>query len=216
MKKLSKQQKVWLSLSVLSLVVFVVFTVIVALVDVDQVGLSHLNRFFWRACGRNGIWERLTDWIGYAVILSMVGLIVWQIIQWVMRKSLRRVDVNLLLMDLIFGCLVVVYLFFEIVVVNYRPELENGVAKASYPSSHAMLFATVLPLLIWQVWHYIQNKPWRIVLTVLLVVVLLIGVVGRLLSGVHWFTDILGGMLISVSFVCLYLFVVGYFSKHEN
>lgn len=204
------KSKVWLTLSVLSLIGFVMFTLIVALVDVDQVGLSHLNQFFWRAWGRSSFWEQVTDWIGYLMILAIIGLVVWQIAQWIVRKSLHHVDKNLLLLDLIFGCLIVVYLFFEIVVVNYRPELENGVAKASYPSSHSMLFATVIPLLIWQVWHYVHNKPWRIVFTVLLIAMMSFGLVGRLLSGVHWFTDILGGILISVSLVCLYLFMVKY------
>lgn len=192
----SKKQKVRLSLSIVLLIAFVVFTLIVALVDVDRVGLAHLNQFFWRHCGKNVIWERITDGLGYLVILAMVSVVVWQIVQWVLRKSLRRIDLNLLLLDLMFGCLVVIYLFFEIVVINYRPELEHGIAKASYPSSHTMLFMTVLPLLIWQVWHYVKNKPLCVVLTVVLSILLVMGVVGRLLSGVHWFTDIVAGIMV--------------------
>lgn len=192
----SKKQKVRLSLSIVLLIAFVVFTLIVALVDVDRVGLSHVNQFFWQHCGKNVIWERITDGLGYLVILAMVSVVVWQIVQWVLRKSLRRIDLNLLLLDLMFGCLVVIYLFFEIVVINYRPELEHGIAKASYPSSHTMLFMTVLPLLIWQVWHYVKNKPLCVVLTVVLSILLVMGVVGRLLSGVHWFTDIVAGIMV--------------------
>lgn len=196
MGKFAKKQKFWLAMAIVLCVVFVVFTLIVALVDVDQVGLSHVNQFFWQHCGKNVIWERITDGLGYLVILAMVSVVVWQIVQWVCRKSLRRVDSNLLLLDFIFGCLVVIYLFFEIIVINYRPELDNGVAKASYPSSHTMLFITVLPLLIWQVWHYVKSKPLCVVLTVVLSILLMMGVVGRLLSGVHWFTDILAGMIV--------------------
>ncbi|MBO4823262.1 MAG: phosphatase PAP2 family protein [Clostridia bacterium] len=196
MGKLAKKQRFWLALAVVLCVAFVVFTLIVALVDVDRVGLSHVNQFFWQHCGKNVVWERITDWLGYLVILAMISVVVWQIVQWVLRKSLRRIDSNLLLLDLMFGCLVVIYLFFEIVVINYRPELEHGVAKASYPSSHTMLFMTVLPLLVWQVWHYVKNKPLCVVLTGVLSILLVIGVVGRLLSGVHWFTDIVAGIMV--------------------
>lgn len=205
MGKLAKKQRFWLAMAIVLCVVFVVFTLIVALVDVDQVGLSHVNQFFWQHCGKNIVWERITDWLGYLVILAMISVVVWQIVQWVCRKSLRRVDSNLLLLDFIFGCLVVIYLFFEIIVINYRPELENGVAKASYPSSHTMLFMTVLPLLVWQVWHYVKSKPLCVVLTVVLSILLMMGVVGRLLSGVHWFTDILAGMIVGCCLDSWYL-----------
>ena len=208
MTKLSTRQKIWLGLSIVGLVAFVVFTMVVAWVDVNQVGLSHLNQAVWRQFGKSALWERITDWLGYLVILAVLGILAWQIWQWVQRKSLRRIDVNLIFFDIVVAVLVFVYIFFEIVIINYRPELDHGVAKASYPSSHAMLFATVLPLLIWQIWHYIKSKPWRIVLTVLLTVVMVVGVVGRLLSGVHWFTDIVAGMLVSCCLDALYLTLV--------
>lgn len=205
MFQFSKRQKIWLITGILSFVTFVVFTLIVAFVDVNQVGLSHFNQFFLQRCGQNGVWEWVTDIIGYCLILVLLCLLICQIVQWVRRKSLFRVDRNLLLLDVICCCLVVVYIFFEIIVVNYRPLLENGKAEASYPSSHAMLFTTLLPLLIWQVWYYIKSKSWRIVLTVILVCVLFVGLVGRLLSGVHWFTDILAGIIMSGAFNSLYM-----------
>ncbi len=209
MVQFTKRQKLWLILGIASFVCFVIFTLLVAFVDVDQVGLSKINHFFWQHCGRHEIWERITDYLGYALILSLVGILAWQIWQWIQRKSLRKIDQNLLLFDLICVALVAVYFFFEIVVINYRPLLDHGEAKASYPSSHVMLFATILPLLIWQIWHYFKNKPLCIVLTVVISVILIIGVVGRLFSGVHWFTDILAGLIVSCVLDGLYLaFVV--------
>lgn len=209
MLRISTKQKIWLILSAVSFVLFVAFTLVVAFVDVEQVGLSHLNQFFWQHCGQHVAWERITDWLGYFLILEVSALVVWQIWQWVQRKSLFKIDRNLLLFDVICACLAVVYLFFEIVVVNHRPLLDNGVAKASYPSSHAMLFATILPLLIWQVWHYLKSKPWCIVLTVFLTILLVVGVVGRLFCGVHWFTDIVAGLIMSCCLLCCYLGLAG-------
>ena len=209
MIQFTKRQKLWLILGIVSFVSFIVFTLLVAFVDVDQVGLSKINHFFWQHCGKHEIWERITDYLGYVLILVLVGILAWQIWQWIQRKSLRRIDRNLLLFDFVCVALVVVYFFFEIVVVNYRPLLDHGEAKASYPSSHVMLFATILPLLIWQVWHYLKSKPLCIVLTVIISVILIIGVVGRLFSGVHWFTDILAGLIVGCVLDGLYLaFVV--------
>jgi len=200
----STKQKVWLISGIVSLLSFVVLTLVVTFVDVNQVGLSHLNQFFWQHCGKNETWERITNWLGYLTIMAVFGVIVWQIVQWVCRKSPRKIDKNLLIFDVIMACWILVYVFFEIVIINYRPMLDNGVAKASYPSSHAMLFAMVLPLLIWQVWHYIKNKPLSILFTIVLSVMLVIGIVGRLVSGVHWFTDIVAGVVISFCLVCVY------------
>lgn len=208
MIQFSRKQKIWLVLSVVSLVAFVVWTLVVAFVDVDQVGLSHLNQWFWQRCGKHEVWEQITKWLGYLCILAVVGLVAWQIVQWVRRKSLWRVDKNLLFFDVIGIIFFALYIFFEIVIVNYRPLLDNGVAKASYPSTHTLLFATVLPLLIWQVWHYLKNRPWRIVLTVLLTIVLAVGIVGRLFSGVHWFTDIVAGVIASCFLDGLYVALV--------
>lgn len=208
MIQISTKQKMWLILSLVFFVGFVIFTLLVKFVDVGQVGLEHVNQFFLQHCGRQIFWEQVTDWIGYFVVLSMVGIVAWQIVQWVQRKSLRRIDQNLIMFDIIVVCLVLVYIFFELVVVNCRPELDNGVAKASYPSSHVMLFVTVLPMLIWQMWHYLKNKSLRIVLTVILSICLIVGIIGRMLSGVHWFTDIVGGIMISCCLICGYMVFV--------
>lgn len=205
MPKVHPKQIIWLVLSAVAWVCFVVFTLLVKFVDVDEVGLAHLNHFVWQHLGRSAVWEKVTDWLGYLTILLVLFFLGLQIWQWVRRQSPRRIDGNLLALDLVFGGLALAYLFFEVVVVNCRPLLVDGVAKASYPSSHTMLFATFLPLTMWQVWHYLKSRPWQIGLTLLLGALLLVGVVGRLLSGVHWCTDILAGLIISFALNGWYL-----------
>lgn len=210
MFQFSRKQKIWLISSIIFFVVFVAFTLVVAFVDRDGVGLSHLNQFFLQRCGQSNVWKWITNGLGYALLLIVWVLLICQIVQWLRRgKKILKVDHNLLWLDAVLGLFVAVYVFFEFVVVNNRPLGD----KASYPSSHAMLFATVIPLLIWQIWHYVKNKPWRIVMTVTLVSLLLIGIVGRLLSGVHWFTDIIAGVIMGCSLDCLYLVLV---SKKNN
>lgn len=204
MKKMRRQQIIYGGLAAGFLLLFVAFTLVVKFVDADQVGLAHLNNFFWTHLGSSAVWQSVTDWLGYVTLLLAVGVVGAQLVQLIKRKSLRQVDRNLWVFDLIGVLLVAVYVFFELVVVNYRPPVDPSVLKASYPSTHAMLFATILPLVIWQVWHYLKNKPARIVFTLLLSAMLAVGLVGRMLSGVHWFTDIVGGVMISVALNCLY------------
>ena len=208
MLKFSGKQKVWFVLGLTALVAFVIWTLVVTFVDVNRVGLSHVNQFFWQLCGTSAIWKQLTDVLGFCLVGIVLVFIFWQVEQWICRKSWRRIDKNLLLLNVICLGLVITYIFFEIVVINVRPESGNGIIKASYPSSHVMLFATLLPILIWQVWYYIKSRFWCVVLTVILWTILVIGVVGRLLSGVHWFTDIVAGVLISCFWVGLYVTLV--------
>ena len=49
-----------------------------------------------------------------------------------------------------------------------------------------------------------KYKTVQLILTVVFAVMLALIVAGRLLSGVHWFTDILGGILISVALLNAY------------
>ena len=205
MLKFSPKQKNWLISSIVLLIMFITFTLVVVFIDRNEVGLSHLNQFFLQHCGQSNVWKWITNCLGYFLLLIIWFLLICQIVQWLRRgKKIRRIDENLLWLDVVLMCFVAVYTFFEFVVINSRPFDD----KASYPSSHAMLFVTVIPLLIWQVWHYVKSKPWRIALTVLLSFTLIIGIVGRLLSGVHWFTDILAGVIIGCSLDCLYFALV--------
>jgi undecaprenyl-diphosphatase len=96
------------------------------------------------------------------------------------------------------------YVFFEIVVINYRPTLIAGCLEASYPSSTTLLVMCIMPTAMMQLYTRIQNiifRQWILLIMALFVVVM---VIGRLLSGVHWITDIIGGALLSAAMVFLY------------
>ena len=96
------------------------------------------------------------------------------------------------------------YLFFEIVVINYRPTLIDGYLEASYPSSTTMLGMCVMPTAMMQLRTRIKNRVFRRCVMVLIAVFMAFMVIGRLISGVHWFTDIVGGALLSAGLVMIY------------
>jgi undecaprenyl-diphosphatase len=97
-----------------------------------------------------------------------------------------------------------VYIFFEIFVVNYRPILINGILEASYPSSTTMLVMCVMPTAIMQFNSRIKNNGLKKCVNTLITAFVAFMVIGRLISGVHWFTDIIGGILISITLLSLY------------
>ncbi|MDO4556376.1 MAG: phosphatase PAP2 family protein, partial [Lachnospiraceae bacterium] len=99
---------------------------------------------------------------------------------------------------------IAMYLLFEIFAINYRPVLINGNLEASYPSSTTLLVLCVMPTMLMQCKERMKNQRIRKVVTVVTVLFMLFMVAGRLISGVHWFTDIIGGVLLSCSLVLLY------------
>ena len=99
------------------------------------------------------------------------------------------------------------YIFFELFVVNYRPILINGILEASYPSTTTMLVMCIMPTTIMQFNNRIKNETLKKLISLSIIVFILFMVIGRILSGVHWVTDIIGGAILSCGLVMLYCFV---------
>lgn len=86
----------------------------------------------------------------------------------------------------------------------YRPVLIDGVLEASYPSSTTMLVMCIMPTAMMQFHRLIQSNKIRKSINTLCGIFTVFMVVGRILSGVHWLTDIFGGILLSVALIMLY------------
>ncbi|MBQ2911285.1 MAG: phosphatase PAP2 family protein, partial [Clostridia bacterium] len=93
-------------------------------------------------------------------------------------------------------------------VVNYRPVLINGYLEASYPSSTTMLVMCVMPTAIMQFNARIKNNVLKRFVASAIIAFIVFMVIGRLVSGVHWFTDIIGGVLLSAGLVMMYRAVI--------
>lgn len=190
---------------------FALWTVLVCFVDVraigprgSTVGFATLNRWVHDLTGVQMPLYAVTDWLGLipfgmALVFAVVGLL-----QWFKRKSLLRVDRSILALGGFYVVVIAAYLFFETVVVNYRPVLIDGFLEASYPSSTTMLVTCVMPTAIMQCKERIKNRVLGRCVALVIVGFMTFMVVGRLLSGVHWLTDIIGGLLLSVGLVKLY------------
>ena len=205
------------------LAVFIVFTVLVSFVDVkaigrqgSDVGFATANETFRNFTGyHEGIYD-FTEILGYLCFVPIAVFGLLGLYQMVKRKSLLKVDKDILLLGCFYAVLLAAYVLFEKLVINYRPEFAGEtVLEPSYPSSHTLLFGGVMATTVMQLLKRIRNSAvkWIAVCAVVLSAILV--VFGRLFSGVHWLTDILGGMLLGTSLVWMY-FAVAFVGKKEN
>lgn len=191
---------------------FLLFTVAVKNIDVQaigpngsEVGFAALNQWFFDTFGQNILWYHITDWLGVAAIFTAFGFAVLGAVQLIRRKSLKKVDTSLLLLGGFYLLVIGAYVLFETVVVNYRPVILGTGLEASYPSSHTMIvlcFMTTAVMMFRRLWP--QKKTLGITASATAILIAAVTVIGRLISGVHWFTDILGGILLSAALCMLY------------
>lgn len=200
-----------LFLSVVLLSVFVAWTFLVRFVDVQHigplgsvVGFATLNRYFHCITGVNMWLYAVTDWLGLVPIFFAFGFAVLGLVQWIKRKHIFKVDRSILILGIFYATVMAVYAFFEVVTVNFRPVLIQGVLETSYPSSTTMLVMCVMPTAIRQFEERIESKIFKRCFNSVIVAFTVFMVIARLVSGVHWITDIIGGILISSALTMAY------------
>ena len=194
---------------------FVLWTVLILLVDVQPVGqngtnigFAAFNTWFHKITGVHMTLYTVTDWLGLVPILICVCFGVLGLIQLIRRKSLMKVDPDIILLGIYYILVIIGYLVFEMVPINYRPVLINGYLEASYPSSTTLLVLSVMPTLKYQVDRRSENVNVRRITTVFVILFSAFMVIGRLVSGVHWATDIAGSVLLSAGLFLLYVSAV--------
>jgi len=208
-------------ISTISILLAVVFTILVKVVDLKQVGVNGtsigfatLNQFVFKTTGVNMIWYHITDWLGLvpifmAMVYSLIGLV-----QLIKRKSFFKVDKEIIILGLFYVVVISIYIFFEKVIVNYRPILMNGFLEASYPSSHTLMTICFCGSSVIVNKKLFNNKITKL-MNMLSLIIILITVIGRLISGVHWFTDIIGGIFISIALIMTLYSLVDVIKKNN-
>lgn len=197
------------------LTAFVLWTVAICFVDVraigpqgSSVGFAGINGYVHNLTGVHWGLYTITDWLGLVPLFVCMGFGILGLVQWIKRKSICKVDHDILILGGFYIITIAAYLLFESVVINYRPVLIGGILEASYPSSTTMLVMCVMPTAVMQFNSRIRNKLFRNIVAVTLVAFIAFMAIGRLLSGVHWLTDIVGGALLSTGLVLMYRAIV--------
>lgn len=195
-------------------VAFILWTLMVCFVDVREigprqssVGLATINEFVHGLVGVNMTLYYITDWLGLVPIGVAFSFAVLGLMQWIKRKSIARVDFGILVLGGFYIATMAAYFLFEMIVINYRPVLINGYLEASYPSSTTLLVLCVMPTAIMQLSSRIKNSILKRFVVAVIVVFIAFMALGRLISGVHWFSDIVGSLFFSTGLVMMYRFI---------
>ena len=203
------KRKIGIALGLLA--AFALWTLAVKTVDVQSigpggsvVGFATVNGWFHSLTGVHMTLYTITDWLGLVPAAFGFGFAILGLVQWIRRRSICLVDRSILVLGIFYIVTLAVYLLFEEWVINYRPVLIQGFLEASYPSSTTLLVLCVMPTARLQLRCRVQNLILRRIVCVAITGFIVFMVVGRLLSGVHWLTDILGGILLASGLVMLY------------
>ena len=203
------KRKISIALGLLA--AFALWTLAVKTVDVQSigpggsvVGFATVNGWFHSLTGVHMTLYTITDWLGLVPVAFGFGFAILGLVQWIRRRSICLVDRSILVLGIFYIVTLAVYLLFEEWVINYRPVLIQGFLEASYPSSTTLLVLCVMPTARLQLRCRVQNLILRRIVCVAITGFIVFMVVGRLLSGVHWITDILGGILLASGLVMLY------------
>lgn len=214
------QKKFYTAIGLLA--AFILWTSALCFVDVQaigpqesSVGFAALNGFFHDLTGVHMTLYVITDWLGLVPVAFGFGFAILGLVQLIKRRSLWKVDRSVLVLGGFYLVVLAVYLLFEEVVINRRPVLIEGFLEASYPSSTTLLVMCVMPTAIMQLHTRIKNRAVKNSVCAVLSLFIAFMVMGRLISGVHWFTDIIGGALLSAGLVMLYASFAPFPIRHQ-
>ena len=167
--------------------------------DGSLVGFASFNLKAREALGSSELWHELTTVMGFLALLICFIFFMIGLVQLVKGKSLKKVDSDIICLGILYAVVIVLYVFFNKYTINVRPILEDGIAESSYPSSHAMLGITVFGSLLIEIKRRIGDPSKALIESIGCLFFVAITVIGRLLSGIHWATDIIGAVLISIA-----------------
>lgn len=210
----TKERKILIS-GVASIIAFALWTLLIQIIDVKpegvngtEIGFATINTRFHSLTGANMLLYTITDWLGLVPIFVCMLFGGVGFIQLVKRKSLFKVDSDIIFLGIYYVIVIGGYLIFEMIPINYRPILINGFPEASYPSSTTLLVLSVMPTLVFQCNRRLRSISVKRIISIIVIVFSLFMVVGRLASGVHWITDIIGSVLLSAGLFYIYKGIV--------
>lgn len=208
---------------VISLLAFTVWTILIQTVDVQavgangsKVGFAAFNVWFHQLTGVHMTLYTVTDWLGLVPIFICICFGMLGLLQLIRRKSLLKVDPDIILLGVYYILVIACYLLFEMIPINYRPILIDGFLEASYPSSTTLLVLSVTPTLVFQSRRRVRSGAVKATTLIFAAVFSAFMVIGRLIAGVHWATDIIGSVLLSAGLFSLYLTAVFYTDKRKK
>ena len=195
-----KNTKLIIGLSLI-MISFILFIALAILTKLDKV--NSFNNSFYTAFVSNTKKENLTKF--FKVFTYLGNFFVLLIISLCFLFKKQKKDAIFLVLALIFVSILTFLI--KYIIKNPRPE---GVALIeesgySFPSAHTSLTATTLTLMAYFLCKQ-TRKSWLKILIWIVSIILIFSVCySRIYLGVHFFTDIIAGLLIAVIIVTLFI-----------
>lgn len=183
----------------LLLIVFLLTVDVGYAVSHAPVGLSTVNGFVFEAIGENPEWEM----VSFVLLIISVLLMCAQGLCIFIKMIRTRKLWEMVAVGHAWFLALAFYALFEPCIVNYRPVLENGELAASFPSSHTLISVVLFGVMAVWLAYLLPRSVKKYVIIALLGAAVFISALARLMMGVHWFTDVLGGMLLGAMIVSL-------------
>ncbi len=226
---MEKTKKLYIITAIL-LIVSIAYIILVKTVDVQsigpvnpetgiksEVGFATVNNSFKDLVGESDTWYKITKYSGYVALLLAAGYGVYGFLQLLKNKSIFKVDKRILALGAFYVVVIAIYVLFEIFIVNYRPVLEeSGELEASFPSSHTVLAICVCGSSMMVSKYFVKNKKVKFVMDAFAGILLVVTLGGRLISGVHWLSDIIGGIIISACLLTAFSAVINTIDYKEK
>lgn len=201
-------------ISIALILLSIIYTMLVKNIDLKPigpnesiVGFADINKLFANLIGTNMIIYKITEYIGLIPFIIALMYVFAGLRQLVQRRSLLKVDKELYILGLFYLLVLGIYIFFEKNIINYRPVLIDDVLEASYPSSHTLMSICICMSSVIINKKIFHNKIANVENIISIITMILI-VFGRAISGVHWFTDILGGIIISTTLLVIFYTII--------
>lgn len=152
------------------------------------------------------MWELISNIILIVSILTFVlfaGLGLYELIK---TKSFKKLDPRYQWYPLPFVLMTIVYFLFTYVfILNTRP---NGSGEVSFPSTHVMVVTTIFFVVTIILPKYIKNKRTRLCIEILMAIMISITAVGRVMSEMHWPSDVIAAIVFAFLFSETYYYIV--------
>ena len=200
---MNKKKKLFIASCIL-LLISIIYTFLVKFADVSNiapdgsnVGFATINTKVKDLIGLNMTWYNITKYLGIFALAICGCYALLGFIQLIKNKGFKGVDKRIYALGVFYVVFAIVYVLFEKIALNYRPFLIDGELEASFPSTHTLLAICICGSSLMVTKHFIKNEKVLKAVNIYTWLLMLAIVIGRVISGVHWITDIIGGIIIS-------------------
>ena len=147
------------------------------------------------------------------IITNIGGTIVIGIVTIISLFIFRNKKINICIVLNLLGIVVLNNVIIKNIIGRDRPSDINIITEAgkSFPSGHSAVSMVVYGYLIYLIYRHIENEYIKWLLIVLLSILVCSIGISRIYLGVHYTSDVLGGFLISISYLVIFISAVNKF-----